>query len=141
MAVSKPLITMTFLRRLLALLLVIGVLKGVLAVSGIVSPPWIFLVDLFLLGAVVLHKWSVPIQWLYGSGHSPLNRFLRSAVVYFVPAGILWGLLSAEFFQHYLPQAAHVPAPIPELVMLGGIYAVAQTLLGTEILRLRRPKQ
>lgn len=129
---------MTFLRRLVALFLVIGALKAVLAATSIISPPWTFFVELVLFGLIVLHKWSVPIEWISGSTGSPLNRFLRSAVVYFVPASILWGLLSAVFFQAYLPQ---VKTPFPQVVMLAGIYVMAQMLLRTEIQQLQRPRQ
>jgi hypothetical protein len=133
--------TKQFLLRALVLGLVVGALRLVFEATRVPVPPESTFVELLLLGIIVLHKWSVPIEWLTGSVHSPLKCFFRSFGVYFLPAAVLGSVLIAYLFHHYLPLIVIIPEPIPELVMMVSLYGIAQGLLGPEILQLRRPKQ
>ena len=133
--------TKKFLLRILVLALAICALRLAFEASPVPPPPESDFVGLFFLGVIVLHKWSVPIEWLNGNVHSPLKRFFRSFAVYFLPAALLGGIVVAQLFRWYLPPIVAIPKPVPELVMMVGLYAIAQGLLSSELLQLRRPKQ
>jgi len=124
------------MKRLLALALGIGILICLLRVTGVSSISSACFVQLFLLGAVVIHKRSVPITWLQRDGRSPVNAFFRSFVVYFVPAGLLWALLDAEFFLRYQPRLGIAPFWIV-LVFSAGALVLARLLLKAELVRVR----
>jgi hypothetical protein len=138
---TKKCMTKQFLLRALVLGVVVGALRLVLEVTRSPLPPESAFVELLLLGIIFLHKWTVPIDWLTASVPSPLKRFFRSFGVYFLPAAILGGVLIAQLFRQYLPHIVTIPEPVPELVMMVGLYGIAQGLLGPEIFQLRQPKQ
>jgi hypothetical protein len=133
--------TKQFFLRSLVLALVVGAARLIFAAAGIPPPPESTFVELFLLGVIMLHKRTVPVEWLNGSVRSPLKRFFRSFGVYYLPAAVLSGVLVAQIFHVYAPRIVTIPEPFPELVAIVALYAIARGLLGPEILQLRRPKQ
>ena len=133
-----PLVNKLFVKCLLGLMLGIGILICLLKLSRLSSLTPTFFVELFLLGAVVFHKRSVPVAWLQRGGQSPLNAFMRSFVVYFVPALLLWALLVAQLLIRYLPHLGIAILPFwVVLFFAAGALFLARALLKPELARAR----
>lgn len=127
-----------FLKRLLALALSIGILICLLKVSGFSSISSACFIELFFLGVIVLHKRSVPTTWLQRHRQSPFNAFMKSFVVYFVPALLLWALLEVQLLSRYLHQRHIVMSPfLVVLVFSAGALVLARWLLKAELARTR----
>jgi hypothetical protein len=126
------------LKRIVALALAMGAIQWLLDVSPLGRLPWALLGESFLIGLLVLHKRSVSIAWLNNERDSWSKGFLKSIIVYFIPASLLWILFGRGFLLTYLPASGLLPAP-PLAALFGtvGVLALGRALLSRELSKLR----
>ena len=133
------LINLVFLKRLLTLVLLIGGIQLSLAFSSLRWMPAAPLAEVFLIGALILHKRSTSIDWLSARTEPPLRVFIKVFFVYVLPAGTLWILFVVGIFRDYLTRIGVVRSPPrASLLATGGVLVLCMALVSEELSHLGR---
>jgi len=115
----------------------IGVTQWLLAYTRVGQLQSTLVLEVLIVGALVLHKRLVPIDWLNSPSKQNMQSFLKSFFMYALPASFLWAHFITGLTLNYLPRAGFALSPAwATLCITTGVVGLCGLLAGNELSRL-----